>query len=185
MGITMREECRVMVFENRVLRKIFGPKRDEVTKSWGDYITRNCMICTPHQILFRWSNEEDLGGLGMWHIWVTRGVYRILVRPGHRWEDSIKMNFQDWDGEAWTGLIWLRIGTGGGRLWMRSWTFGFHKMQGISWLAEDLSASQEGLCFMELVCLFLISVLVYVDPFLQPHNSSSWNKKLFIIEQCL
>jgi hypothetical protein len=36
------------------------------------------------------------------------------------------------------------IGTGGG-------LFGFHKTRGISWLAEDLLASQEGLCFMELV----------------------------------
>jgi hypothetical protein len=41
------------VFENRVLRKIFGPKRDEVTGKWReDYITRSCMIFTPHQILF-------------------------------------------------------------------------------------------------------------------------------------
>jgi hypothetical protein len=30
----LREECRLRVFENRVLRKIFGPKRDEVTREW-------------------------------------------------------------------------------------------------------------------------------------------------------
>jgi hypothetical protein len=30
-SLTLREECRLMVFENRVLRRIFGPKRDEVT----------------------------------------------------------------------------------------------------------------------------------------------------------
>jgi hypothetical protein len=30
----MREECRLRVFENRVLRRIFGPKRDEVTGEW-------------------------------------------------------------------------------------------------------------------------------------------------------
>jgi hypothetical protein len=36
---------------------------------------------------------------------------------------------------AWTGSIWLTIGTGGGLLWMRWWTFGFHKMRGISWVA--------------------------------------------------
>ena len=30
----MREECRLRVFENKVLRRIFGPKRDEVTKEW-------------------------------------------------------------------------------------------------------------------------------------------------------
>jgi hypothetical protein len=32
--LTLREECRVRVFENRVLRRIFGPKRDEVTGEW-------------------------------------------------------------------------------------------------------------------------------------------------------
>jgi hypothetical protein len=30
-SLTLREECRLRVFENRVLRRIFGPKRDEVT----------------------------------------------------------------------------------------------------------------------------------------------------------
>jgi hypothetical protein len=48
-------------------------------------------------------------------------------------------------------LIWLRIGTGGGLLCIRLWTFGFHKMRGISWVAQDVLASQEGLCSMELV----------------------------------
>jgi hypothetical protein len=33
-SFTLREECRLRVFENRVLRRIFGPKRDEVTKEW-------------------------------------------------------------------------------------------------------------------------------------------------------
>jgi hypothetical protein len=33
-SLTLREECRLRVFENRVLRKIFGPKRDEVTGEW-------------------------------------------------------------------------------------------------------------------------------------------------------
>jgi hypothetical protein len=30
----LREECRLRVFENKVLRRIFGPKRDEVTGEW-------------------------------------------------------------------------------------------------------------------------------------------------------
>ena len=33
-SLTLREECRLGVFENRVLRRIFGPKRDEVTGEW-------------------------------------------------------------------------------------------------------------------------------------------------------
>jgi hypothetical protein len=55
-----------------------------------------------------------------------------------------------------TGSIWLRIGAGGGPLWKRRWTFGFHKIRGIYWLAENLLASQEGLCFMELIWLVIV-----------------------------
>jgi hypothetical protein len=58
-----------------------------------------------------------------------RGAYRILVGrperrrplgwPRHRWEDNIKMDLQEVEWGAWSGLIRLRIGTGGGLLWMR------------------------------------------------------------------
>jgi hypothetical protein len=56
-----------------------------------------------------------------------RGVYRVLVGkpegkrplgiPRHRWEENIKMNLQEmgWRGVR-IGLIWLRMGTGGGHL---------------------------------------------------------------------
>jgi len=83
----------------------------------------------------------------MWHVWETREVY-----AGFWWEDPrerdhlevlgvygrtvCKRIFKKWDAEALTGLIWLRKETDGG-------AFGFHKMWGISWLAEDLLASQE------------------------------------------
>jgi hypothetical protein len=40
------------VFENRVSRRIFGPKRDEVKGEWRKYTMRSLMICTPHPILF-------------------------------------------------------------------------------------------------------------------------------------
>jgi hypothetical protein len=46
---------------------------------------------------------------------------------------------------VWTGSIWLKIGTSGGLLWTRQWTFGFHKMLGSSWVAVQFAASQEGL----------------------------------------
>jgi hypothetical protein len=55
-----------------------------------------------------------------------RGAYRVLVgrpegrrplgRPRRRWEDNIKMGLQEVEWGAWTGLIWLRIGTGSGML---------------------------------------------------------------------
>ena len=57
-SLTLREERRLRVFENRVLRRVFGPKRDEVTGEWR-----------------KLHNEElsDLYGRGMWHVW-GRGV---------------------------------------------------------------------------------------------------------------
>ena len=45
-SLKMREECRVRVFENRMLRRIFGPKRDEVTGNGENYIMRSLVICT-------------------------------------------------------------------------------------------------------------------------------------------
>ena len=50
-SLTLREEHRLRVSENRVLRKIFGPKRDEVTGSGENHIMRSLMICIPHPIL--------------------------------------------------------------------------------------------------------------------------------------
>jgi hypothetical protein len=54
---------------------------------------------------------------------LRRGAYRVLVgrleemrplgRPRRRWEDNIKMDLQEVGWGTWTGLIWLRIGTGG------------------------------------------------------------------------
>ena len=48
---------------------------------------------------------------------------------------------------AWTGLTWLWIGTGGRLLWTRYWTFGFLKMRGNSWLAENSLAFHERLFY--------------------------------------
>jgi hypothetical protein len=44
------------------------------------------------------------------------------------------MILKTWDAEPWTELTWLRTGTGGGLLWMRWWTFGFHKMWDVGFL---------------------------------------------------
>jgi hypothetical protein len=53
----LREKRRLRVFENGVLRRIFGPKRNEVTGEWGENcIMRSLMICTAHQMLFGLSN---------------------------------------------------------------------------------------------------------------------------------
>ena len=50
-SLTKREEFRLSVFENRVLRRIFGPKRGEVTGGGENYIMRSLMICTAHTML--------------------------------------------------------------------------------------------------------------------------------------
>jgi hypothetical protein len=46
----LREKLRLRVLENRALKRIFGPKREEGTGEWRKDIMRNLMICTPHQI---------------------------------------------------------------------------------------------------------------------------------------
>jgi hypothetical protein len=51
-SLTLREERRLRVFENRVLRRVFGPKRDE--GNGENYIMRSLMICTPYPILCGW-----------------------------------------------------------------------------------------------------------------------------------
>ena len=51
-SLTLRVERRLGVFENRVLRRIFAPKRDEVTGSGENYTMRSVRISTPHPIVF-------------------------------------------------------------------------------------------------------------------------------------
>jgi len=70
---------------------------------------------------------EECKEKGMRNLWrrERRDAYRILVRRPERrrlgrlwrtWEDNIKMDLQGVVWRTWTGLIWLRIGTGGGLL---------------------------------------------------------------------
>jgi hypothetical protein len=58
-SLTLREERRLRVSESRVLRRIFGTKRDEGTGNGENYIMRSLMICTPHPILFGRSNRKE------------------------------------------------------------------------------------------------------------------------------
>jgi len=53
-SLTLREERRLRVFENRVLRRVFGPKRDEVTGNGENYIMRSLVICTHYRIFCGW-----------------------------------------------------------------------------------------------------------------------------------
>jgi hypothetical protein len=49
-SLTLREAHRLRVFENKVLRRIFGPKRDEVTGGGENCIMRSFVICTLRRV---------------------------------------------------------------------------------------------------------------------------------------
>ena len=79
-SLTLREERRLRVCVNRVLRRIFGPKRDEVTREWRKLHNErlNDLYCSPNIIRviksrrMRWAGHVARMG-------ETRGVYRVLV----------------------------------------------------------------------------------------------------------
>jgi hypothetical protein len=123
--LTLREERKLRVFENMVLRRIFGPRRDEVTGEWrrmhneelNDLYSSPNIVWVIKSRRMRWAGHVALMG-------EEREEYRVLVekperkrpmgRPRRRWVDNIRMDL--WDVGICTGLGWPRIETGGGRL---------------------------------------------------------------------
>jgi hypothetical protein len=128
LSLTLREERRLKVFENRVLRRIFGPKRDEVTGGWrklhneevhGLYSSPSIVRVIKARRM-RWAGHVARMG-------EVRGAYSILVgrpegrrplgRPRRRWEDNIKNDLReigfgdvDWihwaeDRDRWRDLV--------------------------------------------------------------------------------
>ena len=76
----------------------------------------------------------------------------------HSWEDDFRVDRKEMEWDDVDSIIWLRIGTND-RFWrIQQWIFRYYKMWGISSLAEDILASQEGLWFMELINYFVWSV---------------------------
>jgi hypothetical protein len=105
----LREERRLRVFENRVLRRIFGPRPniwDEVTGEWRrlhneeliDLYSSPNIVRVIKSRRMRWAGHVARMG-------ESRGLYRVLVgkpegkrpvvRPSRRWEDNIKMGLHE------------------------------------------------------------------------------------------
>jgi hypothetical protein len=79
-SLMLREERRMRVFENRVLRKMFGPKRDEVTWEWRKVHNEehNVLYCSPNIVcLFKSGRMKWAGHVA--RMGEKRGVYRVLV----------------------------------------------------------------------------------------------------------
>jgi hypothetical protein len=124
-SLTLREERRLSVLENRVLRKVSGPKRNEVTKEWRKLHNEELNNLYSFSSIFRMIKSRRMRSAGHVALLEERtGVYRVLVgkpegkrplgKPRCRWEDNIKMHLYGVRCEARTESIWLRIGTGGG-----------------------------------------------------------------------
>ncbi|KAJ4432902.1 hypothetical protein ANN_15158 [Periplaneta americana] len=104
--LTLREEHRLRVFENKILREIFGAKRDEVTGEWRKLHNTelHALHSSPDIIRniksrrLRWAGHASRMG-------ESRNTYRVLVgrpegkrplgRPRRRWEDNIKMDLRE------------------------------------------------------------------------------------------
>jgi hypothetical protein len=102
----LREELRLRVFENRMLRRIFGPKRDGITGEWRKLHNErlNDLYCLPTIVRvirsrrMRWAGHVACMG-------ERREVYRVLVGkpegkrllvdPWRRWENNIKADLQE------------------------------------------------------------------------------------------
>ena len=121
-SLTLREERRLRVFENRVLRRIFAPKRDKVTGEWRKLHNKELIDLYSLPNIERVVKSRPMRWAG--HVVRTgedRGVHRVLVgKPEgkrRRWEDNIKMDLQevggglgDWlelgqDGDVWRALV--------------------------------------------------------------------------------
>jgi hypothetical protein len=127
LSLTLREEHRLRVFENRVLRRIFEPKRDEVTGEWRKLHNEELHNLYSSPDIIRQVKSRRIRWVG--HVACMgeeRKVYKVLVgKPegkNHLEDQGVggKMG-SEWilgrlAWRVWIGFDWLRTGTGGGLL---------------------------------------------------------------------
>jgi hypothetical protein len=126
-SLTLREERKLRVFENMVLTRIFGPRRDEVTGNWKRLHNEelNELYSSPNIVRviksrrMRWAGHvarisEERGRIGFW--WGNRVETDHCGVLGLDGWIILGMISRRCDVGIWTGLGWPRIETGGGRL---------------------------------------------------------------------
>ncbi|KAJ4433414.1 hypothetical protein ANN_15673 [Periplaneta americana] len=115
--LTLREEHRLRVFENKVLRKIFGAKRDEVTGEWRKLHNAELHTLYSSPDIIRNIKSRRLRWVGhVARMGESRNACRVLVgrpeekrplgRPRRRWEDNIKMDLREvgYEDRNWINL---------------------------------------------------------------------------------
>jgi hypothetical protein len=115
--LTLRKEHRLRVFENRVLRRIFGPKTDEVTGEWRKLHSDELHNLYSSPDIIRQVKSRRMRWAGhVARMGEERRVYKVLVgkpegkrplgRPRRRWEDGIRMDLREigLEGVDWTRL---------------------------------------------------------------------------------
>jgi hypothetical protein len=125
-SLTLREQHRLRVFENMVLRRIFEPKRDEVTGEWRKLHSEEIHILYSSQNIITQIKSRRMRWAGhVARMGDERKVYKVLVgkpkgkrplgRPRRRWVDGIRLDLME-SGWGLSGFSWLRMETGGGLL---------------------------------------------------------------------
>jgi hypothetical protein len=126
-SLILREEHKLRAFEESVLRRILGPKRDEVTGEWrkmhnGELHNLNLssdIITQMKSRRMRLSGHvaRIREGRNVYRAWIGKPEgKRQLERPRRRWECGIKMDLMEVVWGVSSGFNWLRIGTVGGLL---------------------------------------------------------------------
>jgi len=117
LSLTLREELRLKMFENRVLRRIFGPNRDEITGErrklhnveLNDLYSSSNIVWVIKFRRIRWARHAVymVEGRGMYKGLVGKpGGKRPLRRPRRRWEDNIMMDLQE---VGCGGMDWIEL----------------------------------------------------------------------------